>query len=333
MARRRRPRYQSSWAGAPSYGWYPPSSRPRPADGIKARSRRGDIGATWWSRRFIEVLESFNMGARLARGRRYARAGQVLDLSVATGEATARVQGSRAAPYRARIRVLTLSTKDWAQAEEAMAARASFLAKLLAGEMPASIEEAFAACRHSLFPASARDLTTDCSCPDWANPCKHVAATYYLLAEAFDEDPFLIFRWRGREKEDLLEGLRARRSGGGGDATTAGAWEAPAVAVPPLDECLDAFWNAGSAVGEPRTPPRATETPAAILRELAPPEIDVAGRTLTDVLGPAYVAMTAAAERLALTGSREDEPSSATKRPRPRSKRTSRASGNTSAPI
>ncbi|MGH9005102.1 MAG: SWIM zinc finger family protein, partial [Acidimicrobiia bacterium] len=190
--------------------WYPPPSRPRPADGIKAKSRSGAIGTTWWSQRFIAALEAFDMGTRLTRGRRYARAGQVLDLTVEAGVVGARVQGSRVNPYTVTIRVLPLSTKDWARVEDALAARAVFLAKLLAGEMPADIEAAFAECRLTLFPASPGDLTTDCSCPDWANPCKHIAATYYLLAEAFDDDPFLILAWRGRGRDELLAALGAR---------------------------------------------------------------------------------------------------------------------------
>jgi uncharacterized Zn finger protein len=85
--------------------------------------------------------------------------------------------------------------------------RALFAAKLLVGEMPRDIDEALADCHLSLFPASPRDLTAICWCPDWENPCKHIAAAYYLLAEAFDDDPFLIFRWRGRTRDELLSRL------------------------------------------------------------------------------------------------------------------------------
>ena len=95
-----------------------------------------------------------------------------------------------------------------------MAAQALPLAKLLAGEMPHDIEELFASCKLTLFPRSARELTASCTCPDWENPCKHIAAVYYILAERFDEDPFLIFAWSGRDKDELLERLRARRGAG-----------------------------------------------------------------------------------------------------------------------
>ncbi|HEY8201563.1 MAG TPA: SWIM zinc finger family protein, partial [Actinomycetota bacterium] len=160
------------WSGFPSYT---PTVRRLAPDGIRAKSRRGGIGETWWSQRFIAVLESFSMGPRLSRGRSYARSGQVLDLVVGPGLAAARVQGSRVRPYKVDIAVAALSEKDWRRAEDAMASQAIFLASLLAGEMPRTIEEAFAECRLSLFPARLGDLRTSCSCPDWANPCKHIA--------------------------------------------------------------------------------------------------------------------------------------------------------------
>jgi len=188
--------------------WFP-QSRPRRVDGgIKARSKRGKIGEQWWSRRFIAVLESFGMSGRLARGRNYARAGQILEFSLSTGVVTARVQGSRPKPYLVRIKVLPLTTPQWHQVEEALAAQALFRAKLLAGEMPDEIEEVFTACGTPLFPHSPRDLDMSCSCPDWGLPCKHLAATCYVLAEAFDEDPFLMLAWRGRSRGDLLASLR-----------------------------------------------------------------------------------------------------------------------------
>lgn len=97
---------------------------------------------------------------------------------------------------------------------------AIYAAKLLTGEMPADIEDVFAAAGVSLFPDNSKDLETSCSCPDWANPCKHVAAVYYLLGERFDADPFLIFAVRGRSKEQIIDVLRARRSSGAASATS-----------------------------------------------------------------------------------------------------------------
>ncbi|MGH9063191.1 MAG: SWIM zinc finger family protein [Acidimicrobiales bacterium] len=287
-----------------------------PVDGgIKARSRRGQIGETWWSQRFVSVLESFNLGARLQRGRRYARAGQVLSLDVASGLVTAAVQGSRAKPYRVLIGVEQLAPAEWDRVEDAMAAKAVFLARLLAGDMPDEIEEAFAACSLSLFPASRGDLDTACSCPDWANPCKHVAATYYLLAEAFDTDPFLIFAWRGRPRDELLDHLRARRApvgvapggsaGAGAGAGAAGgsaggddvwsAVDALAGGAPPNDPVLETWWSAGPELAGVQVRPRVAAVPDILLRQADPLSITVRGADLVEWLRGAYPGLASAA--------------------------------------
>src|SRR5579863_3988933 len=188
-------------------------NRPRKvANGLKTKSDRGAIGETWWSKRWVAVLESFGMGTRLTRGRSYARQGQVVSIEVEPGIIKAKVQGSRPKPYDVKIKLKPLSDKDWDNVTDAMAAQAIFVAKLLAGEMPTNIEEAFAAAKVSLFPTSNQELVTDCTCPDWANPCKHIAAVYYILAERFDEDPFLIFKLRGRSKEEIIQTLRSKRA-------------------------------------------------------------------------------------------------------------------------
>ena len=112
------------------------------------------------------------------------------------------------------MRFRALSEAQWDAVADAMAAQALYAARLLSGEMPEQIEEAFRAAGVTLFPADEGDLETDCTCPDWANPCKHVAAAFYLLGERFDADPFLMFELRGRTKEQIVEALRARRAGG-----------------------------------------------------------------------------------------------------------------------
>ena len=299
-------------------GFYPPPSAPRPVkDGLQTKSKRGAIGETWWSRRFIEVLEDFHEGPRLVRGRAYARRGQVIDMDVEDGEVTARVQGSRKRPYDVRIGVTVLGDANWAHVEEAMASRAVFLARLLAGEMPNEIEEAFAASGLSLFPATADDLESDCSCPDWENPCKHIAAVYYLLAEAFDRDPFLIFAWRGRPRERLLTELRALRGQAAGPASD--AISEPEAVLPEsaswllgfldsdgidltdevTEEMASRFWDPGGDVASVRVEPRAVAIPEAILRELGPSGLSAGGRPLEDLLAPAYRAIAAAAVRFA----------------------------------
>lgn len=185
--------------------YYFPPSKPREAEGgIKAQSRRGAIGSKWWAKRWIKVLESFNIGARLSRGRSYARKGQVLSIDIEPGNVSAKVQGSRARAYTVAISVKTISKKGWMKVVEALSRQALFTAQLLAGEMPEDIERVFESAGVSLFPGKRGDLKTDCSCPDWSNPCKHIAAVYYLIGEEFDRDPFLLFKLRGMERSELI---------------------------------------------------------------------------------------------------------------------------------
>ena len=192
-----------------NYDYYPKSTPIRKEGGIKAKGGSKLGGERWWAKRWIAVLDSFDLGARLTRGRSYARSGQVLSVDITPGVVTAKVQGSRATPYKVTLKLTPLSSPAWERIITELAGRAIFLAKLLAGEMPADIEEVFQATGAPLFPTTSRDLTTNCSCPDSSNPCKHIAAVYYLLGEEFDRDPFLIFTLRGLPREALLDRLRA----------------------------------------------------------------------------------------------------------------------------
>ena len=173
---------------------------------------------------------------RLQRGRSYARKGQVLSLTTEKGKVTGKVQGSRSRPYAAKIEIQSLNEQEWAQVIEALASRPIFMAQLLAGEMPQEIEEAFTSVNLSLFPAKARDLKQDCNCPDWADVCKHLAAVHYILAERFDEDPFLLFSLRGKTQAEILEALSAQA--GEVESEMLPAYDPP----PPLS--VENFWGA-----------------------------------------------------------------------------------------
>ncbi|MGC4856378.1 SWIM zinc finger family protein [Micromonospora sp. DT4] len=286
--------------------------RPRKVDGgLKARSTRGAIGRSWWSRRFLEVLESFALGTRLTRGRSYARAGQVLRLDVAPGRVTAQVQGSRPRPYEVSIALEAFPEELWSRIEDELAGQAFFSARLLAGDLPDELEELFAAAGAPLFPAGVDELTQRCNCPDFAVPCKHLAATFYLLAEAFDADPFELLHWRGRSRANLLDRLRARRADAAGMPTPAtSASVAPvsstdegpsAVDVRPpagasralaglaatgVAEAVDRFW--ASPVPLPDRPPRLATGPDLLLRQLGPPAPAIGGPGLLERLRRAY---------------------------------------------
>jgi uncharacterized Zn finger protein len=286
-----------------SWTEWPPSRPRRVEGGIKAKSKRGAIGEQWWSRRFIAVLESYGMSGRLARGRSYARAGQVLDFELAQGKVTARVQGSRPRPYQVRIGVLPLTTAQWRRVQVKLASQALFRAKLLAGEMPHEIEEVFSDCGTPLFPRSAADLDMRCSCPDWEVPCKHLAAVCYVLAEEFDRDPFALLAWRGKGRDELLAALRRIQataqgspgSGAAGSSVQAGpaaGGTRASIDVPgrPLAECLEAFWSPGLSPARLRALTTAPDAaaPDLLLRMFSPPPVQVRGKDLVDVLTPAY---------------------------------------------
>lgn len=221
------------------YNYYEPSQPRQVKGGIKAQSHRGTFGSSWWAKRWIDVLESFDIGSRLDRGRSYARRGQVLSINIDQGTVDAEVQGSRPWPYQVSVRVKTLKKEDWSKLAPELAKRAIFSAKLLAGQMPEDVEEAFTDAGLSLFPSRGSDLNTDCTCPDWSNPCKHVAAVYYLLGEEFDRDPFLIFKLRGIEREELTALL------GGQLEPTPPEEQEEEPDLPPesLPEDPEAFWG------------------------------------------------------------------------------------------
>ncbi len=266
--------------------------------GIKARSKRGKIGESWWAQRWTEALKRFMDSGRLGRGKSYARRGQVMDIQEENGEVTAKVQGSRRTPYKVSIKLKPLNDAEWAQVLDVLADQAIFTAQLLAGEVPADIEDAFAAADASLFPQSSRELTTNCSCPDWANPCKHIAAVYFLLGEAFDDDPFMLFRLRGRTQEQILAELRARRADveaedAGPDPTALPEGTAPT----PLPEDPAAFWRLTEPLDDFQVQPKAPEIALSLLQRLGEPSF--APANLRRALGPAYETITQQAEALA----------------------------------
>ncbi len=166
----------------------------------------------WWVERWLDLLNSYRFKKRLERGRSYAREGNVLSMEFANSKAKATVQGSDAQPYRVSLSLDSFSNEDWNFVITKMSEKAIFSAQLLAGEMPETIEAVFTASGLSLFPFTLNEVRSRCSCPDKANPCKHIAAVYYQLGDRFSEDPFIIFQLRGRTKNQIIEGLRQIRS-------------------------------------------------------------------------------------------------------------------------
>jgi uncharacterized Zn finger protein len=289
------------------WSYYEPAKPKEVKNGLKAKSKRGSIGETWWSKRWVTVLESFQMGARLTRGRSYARKGQVISIDVETGIVRAKVQGTMSRPYDVKINLKPLSDVEWEKVAAVMASKAIFSARLLSGEMPQNIEEAFSDSGVSLFPQKKADLVTDCSCPDWSNPCKHIAAVYYLLAEEFDRDPFIIFKLRGREKAEIIESLRALRvAGATKEEDESGLHHLGHTLAmdraKPLQECLDCFWQKGGKLDSLEFCPIGPKVENAVLKRLGDAPFRIGRENLAVYLGKAY----GLASRAALQRAEED---------------------------
>ena len=216
-----------------------------------------EFGRTWWGRAWLEALEQRARldPDRLPRGRDYARSGAVGELTLAPGEARAQVQGRKTQPYEVRIRVRRFTDDEWDRVLEAISARLGHAAALLDGELPPEIADDAASAGLDLLPGGG-ELGPRCSCPDDADPCKHSAAACYLLTDTLDTDPFTLFLLRGRTRDQVLAGIRARRRGAvPGLAVTPGATADGQEAGPPQvktgQPAGDAGVDARAAFGAP----------------------------------------------------------------------------------
>ena len=276
------------------------TKKPPPAHGIKMKK----AGTTWWGQRWIEALERVLKGdsGRLARGRTYARAGRAHDLSIKNGKVKAKVTGSRA-PYAISIELPQLSDSIWQVAIAFMAQKAEFSALLLNDQMPRQIDEAFESASASLFPRTRAELKTSCNCPDYGDPCKHVAAVHYVLGDALDRDPFLLLELRGRSRDQILDALRAARGGGSKarepDPTATPLEKPPSVALEKLTaKSYDVSPMPLPALSFSFEPPPAH---AAVLRQLGAPRSWNRDSPPLEALSPLVRTAAATARRLALS--------------------------------
>jgi len=295
MARKRSSYYGDYW---PRYK----PSRPREVDGIKAKSQRGTFVKNWWANRWIQALKSLMDSGRLSRGRSYARKGQVLNIDVDPGRIAARVQGSRRTPYKVGISLRPLDDTQWNAVIDALAAQAIFSAQLISGEMPTEVEQVFDAVGVPLFPTSSNDLVTECSCPDWANPCKHIAAVYYLLGERFDADPFLLFKLRGRDQDEVIAALRERRAGAPSQTEVSAEEQTGTVEpAPPLDASLDHFWGSHDALADYSVQIAGPEVELALLKQIGLPDF-IPASTFRGQMERVYEGVTKRALKIAFEG-------------------------------
>ena len=207
-----------------------------------------DFGQTWWGRAWVDAIEHRARldPNRLPRGRTYARHNRVEGLAVAPGEVTASVWGRRRTPYKVRVRVRTFSDAEWAAVTGAVAAKAAHAAALLDGELDPGVVDDARSAGVALLP-DAGDLQPRCSCPDWADPCKHAAAVCYLVAGLLDEDPFRLLELRGRRRPDVLAAVRRARGGGDGRSGGTGTGTGTAGSSARADRAPDVGMPAAAA--------------------------------------------------------------------------------------
>jgi len=261
--------------------WSNPPKRTLPAKprrvraGIKlATEATGE--KSWAAQRWVRLLELAAEGPKLVEGMEYAKLGQTKSLEVQRGGIEAIVQGRQYRPYTSTLRVSPFDHDPWQNVIETMADQAVYAAKLLAGELPANIEDVFVPLGLKLFPTEPAEVVTSCTCGEGAW-CKHVCCAAALFAEKLASDPFLMFTLRGLESDDLLERLRQRRA-----TTTAAAQHGTVpvyvaripgvsdVAAPPLEECMDRFWEIGPELAEVDFPIEAPQVTHPLLRRLGP---------------------------------------------------------------
>jgi len=283
---------------------YPPA-KPRHVDGgIKSAAKSGD---KWWSKKWYDFMETFHLGARLARGRAYARKGQVVDVSVEPGSVSALVQGSMLKPYKVTIEFERITQEGWSRIIRRIKEQALFTSSLLSGEVPTEMEEFFRGEGASLFPTLKNGYDMHCSCPDYSVPCKHIAAVFYILGDAFDGDPFLILRLRGMSQDKLLENI------GGSLVTEAGEIPDISEALPAGDEFYDGLPLPGDVTGplpqvsEPRKAAKqknSFEPP--ILKRFGKFPFWKGEQTLSEYLGPIYKSAGETGRMIALGESLEE---------------------------
>lgn len=171
---------------------------------VAAASGRGPLASSWWGRAWCDNLERYaDFANRIDRGRRYVRAGAVLDLHIEKGVVTAKVMGSRGVPYEVEVKIEPLPERRATELMDRCGQKVKDLDTLVRGEFPEELKGVFFE-KNGLFP-SPSEIDFGCSCPDWAYMCKHVASVLYGIGVRFDQDPLLFFQLRGIDPNMLID--------------------------------------------------------------------------------------------------------------------------------
>ena len=183
---------------------------PRTAAGIRAQETRTGSGRSWWAKEWTRRLEAMGLYGRFGRGRSYAASGQVIELKIAGPHVTAKVQGTRPDPYAVTVDFRIPEDAARSRLVAALRAEPMLVARLLADDLPIEVEQVFRAEGMTLFPGGKLapgkyDVTTRCSCPDYANPCKHSCAALLILGEEIAWRPSALLELRGISMEELCD--------------------------------------------------------------------------------------------------------------------------------
>ncbi|MDR2913292.1 MAG: DEAD/DEAH box helicase [Tannerella sp.] len=163
------------------------------------------FGNTWWGKQWLGALDRIDFSNRLPRGKSYANKGAVTSIKIKGNQVEAKVQGTRKTPYKVNIVVPPYYEEQIAVFMKEVKDNPLVLAKLLNRELPQELMEIAEKNGIKIFPSSWQDIKLNCSCPDWAVPCKHLAAVIYIIANEIDKNPFLVFKLHGF---DILEQLK-----------------------------------------------------------------------------------------------------------------------------
>jgi uncharacterized Zn finger protein len=267
----------------PPPGYVPKPVKPRKVrGGIKLASATGAYPESWAAQRWLRLVEQAAPGESMVKGLEYATLGQTRSIAMEPGWIRGVVQGTVITAYKTSIGIPTLTHDQAEKVISAMVDQAVYAAKLLAGELPANIEDVFAPLGLRLFPVEPAELSTKCSCREPQPWCKHACCLAYLVAERFTTDPFLIFTLRGLPREELLERLRQRRAvaAAGQGSVLVYSPLVPGVSdvqATPLEECVEGFWDAGPELAALNTPIQRPEVSHPLLRRLGPSPFGAGG--------------------------------------------------------
>lgn len=160
------------------------------------------IVASFWGQAWCDNLESYSDFAnRLPRGRTYVRNGSVIDLQIEPGKIHAIVSGSEI--YRVTVKIRTLAVKSWQCIKQDCSRSIASLIDLLQGRFDQGVMQRLTERNTGLFPQPA-EIQMECTCPDWAQLCKHVAATLYGVGARLDSAPEMLFTLRSVDHLDLV---------------------------------------------------------------------------------------------------------------------------------